>query len=160
MRILKIFVLCFFCASAYSQDTEQQLWNSLQSKMAYGVKGNFQMTKFVSKKSKTFFSEGTFEVSDKNGIIWQIKKPIESTVTMNMDSLRTFFSGDYQSLKERFFVQLLPEKGYQALKLQPKENSMKKVVESVELRVANDELKGCLITWGNKDRTLYEFSVP
>jgi hypothetical protein len=127
--------------------------------MATGVKGNFQMTKYVNKISKTFFSEGEFEISEKNGIAWRTQKPVKSTINMPMDSLRTFFSGDYQSLKNRFDLELSGSKGYNTLKLFPKEKSMKRIVESVELRIAGDELKGCLITWGNKDRAMYEFST-
>jgi hypothetical protein len=128
--------------------------------MATGVKGNFQMTKYVAKISKTFFSEGEFEISEKDGITWQTQKPVKNTVNMSMDSLKTFFSGDYQTLKTRFDLELSNSKGYQALKLFPKEKSVKRVVESVELRIAENELKGCLITWGNKDKAMYEFSVP
>jgi hypothetical protein len=160
MQILKVlpFCLLLFC-SAYSQ-TERELWDSLQAKMTAGVKGNFQMTKYVAKISKTFFSEGNFEVSEKNGIIWETEKPIKSVEKMSMDSLKTFFSGDYKSLKNTFEVELSQKKGEQVLMLQPKERTKKKVVESVELRIVNNELRGCIITWGNKDKTLYEFSVP
>jgi len=160
MPILKIFAFCLICiCSAYSQ-TERDLWDSLQAKMTAGVKGNFKETRYVDKISKVFFSEGNFEISEKNGIAWEVQKPIKITMKIPMDSLKTFFAGDYQSLKNDFEIGLSQNKGEHVLMLLPKEKTKKRYVQSVELRIAENVLRGCIITWGNKDKTLYEFSVP
>jgi hypothetical protein len=159
MQILKILPLCLllFC-SAHSQ-AERELWDSLQTKMAGGVKGSFKETKFV--KEKKFVSEGRFEVSRENGVVFETEKPIKKMVNMSMDSLKTFFSGDFQELKKRFdLAYSFLSGGEWILRMEPKERVVKKEIEYVELRIAGGAIiKTCTIA-RPKERIVYEFSVP
>ena len=163
MQIRKIIFLCLcFAVFAFGAEksAERLIWEKLQKKMEQGISGQFRLTKGVAKISKEFVSQGVFNVSIKDGIIWETEKPFQDKNVFPIKKLQEYFSGNFEELQKKFDLKLKNGEFTDTLSLFPKEKNVKKIITSATLLVKGDYLQNCKIIWANKDYAFYEFMVP
>ena len=147
------------------------------------VHGTFTQKRTVVKIKRTFESSGKFEISQKNGITWDMEKPFASklvisdsgVVQTNADgsktkmasadnvifreiatSMRAVLSGNIAVLENRFDLFFLQQKKGWSVGLLPKEKTIRKAITSIVLE-GDKDLKKVELVDGEGNILTYEF---
>jgi len=147
------------------------------------VSGTFTQKRTVVKIKRTFTSSGKFEISQKNGITWDMEKPFASKLVIsdsgivqtNPDgsktemasadnvifreiatSMRAVLGGNIAVLQNRFELYFLQQKKGWKVGLVPKEKTIQKAIASIVLE-GDKDLKKVELVDGEGNILTYEF---
>lgn len=113
--------------------------------------GQFAQEKHMQLLSMPLKSSGSFAVVKDTGVIWQLEKPVNSTMTITEHGLKgvdiddnramqyvgkllmQLLSGEFSTLEKQFSLQAEIEKEQWQLKLEPRSALIKKAVLSISL---------------------------
>ncbi len=191
----KLLIAIFVCGTALLA-ADAALWKSpakvespeVQKIMqvlsaAETVNGTFTQKRTVVKIKRTFESSGKFEISQKNGITWDMEKPFASKLVItdskivqtNADgsqveiaasdnvifreiaaSMRAILSGNIAVLQNRFDLFFLQKKTGWSVGLVPKEKTIQTAISSIALE-GDQNLKKVELVDGEGNVLTYEF---
>jgi len=147
------------------------------------VNGTFVQKRTVLKIKRTFESSGKFEISQKNGITWDMEKPFASKLVItdskivqtNADgsevemassdnvifreiatSMRAVLGGNLSALEKRFDLYFVQKKNIWNVGLVPKEKMIQSTIASIALE-GDQSLKKVELVDGEGNVLTYEF---
>lgn len=149
------------------------------------ISGSFKQIRTVAKINRSFESTGTFEISEKDGIVWNVEKPFPSMMIVTDSSvlqidadgnrtlvasgdnavfreisrtMRAVFLGNPDALRERFEIYFVRNKknGEWHVGLIPRENVVRSAMRSVELQ-GSKNLRKVVLVDGEGNKLVYEF---
>lgn len=179
---LAIFI--FFLAFGFGENNSafDEVCKNISSQKI--TKGSFKQTKTIRKISRDIKSSGTFIIADGDGILWETQKPFLSAMIIkksgieqinskgkktivssnnnevfsNFSSLMTsLFKGDVETLKKNFDIKFFGTTEKWNINLVPKGNTVKKVIESIEMQ-GNKTIDSMVLNEPSGDFTKYEYS--
>ena len=150
------------------------------------IRGDFKQTKFIAQLNKEFVSNGKFVIANDKGILWNTEKPFPSSLAISetrmiqqnangsrteinandnvvfaqiAKTIQSVFSGSTAKLQAGFHVYFTRNGKNWTVGLIPKEPSVKKAIESIELS-GSTWLDKIRLVDGSKSPLLYELSNP
>ncbi len=173
-----------FAQPADSQKDEEEFARVCQEISSKKItKGDFRQLKFIHRLKREMVSNGIFVISADDGILWQTQKPYFSTMAMTKSAiiqtnakgkksvisaesnatfdqfskvLSSVFMGNAGILTENFEVEFIGSTDNWSINLIPKNSSVKKVVEEIEM-VGKISIDLMTIHEPNGDYIRYEF---
>lgn len=173
-----------FAQPADSQKDEEEFARVCQEISSKKItKGDFRQLKFIHRLKREMVSNGIFVISADDGILWQTQKPYFSTMAMTKSAiiqtnakgkksvisaesnatfdqfskvLSSVFTGNAGVLTENFEVEFIGSTDNWSINLIPKNSSVKKVVEEIEM-VGKISIDLMTIHEPNGDYIRYEF---
>ncbi|MBO7551948.1 MAG: outer membrane lipoprotein carrier protein LolA [Fibrobacter sp.] len=150
------------------------------------VRGDFKQTKFIAQLNREFVSVGNFVIANEKGILWNTEKPFASQLAISetgmvqqnangtrseinakdnvvfaqiAKAIHSIFSGSTAKLQAGFHVFFNRQGKTWTVGLVPKELSVKKTIQSIEL-TGNTWLEQIKLVDGSGSPLLYELSNP
>lgn len=150
------------------------------------VRGNFKQTKFIAQLNREFVSVGNFVIANEKGILWNTEKPFASQLAISetgmvqqnangtrseinakdnvvfaqiAKAIHSIFSGSTAKLQAGFHVFFNRQGKTWTVGLVPRELSVKKTIQSIEL-TGNTWLEQIKLVDGSGSPLLYELSNP
>lgn len=150
------------------------------------VRGNFKQTKFIAQLNREFVSVGNFVIANEKGILWNTEKPFASQLAISetgmvqqnangtrseinakdnvvfaqiAKAIHSIFSGSTAKLQAGFHVFFNRQGKIWTVGLVPRELSVKKTIQSIEL-TGNTWLEQIKLVDGSGSPLLYELSNP
>jgi hypothetical protein len=187
MRLMQVCGLAFGLAWTAIGFAAEDLASGVKARLASPqvLRGQFEQTKVVSGFKKPLLSSGVFLLWRGHGVLWQTRKPFDSTLTIRRDRLLlsqsdgatvyrvdagrepglravnellfALFSGDVTSLQKAFRLEgtLLP-KGEWKLVLLPTDSGLSRVFTRVELE-GGRYVRQVRLAGSNGDTSLIRF---
>lgn len=148
------------------------------------VRGRFTQTKQVTRIKKNFSSYGNFLFSGSDGVLWNVEKPYPSSLIMTKDrliqktaggrtsvmesngnavfqrfadTLQAVFAGRLSSLEQDFSLYFQGTATNWRIGLVPKENAVRSVIKSMEIR-GDDYILSLRLVEASGDLNVYTFS--
>lgn len=150
------------------------------------VRGDFKQTKFIAQLNREFVSVGNFVIANEKGILWNTEKPFASQLAISetgmvqqnangtrseinakdnvvfaqiAKAIHSIFSGSTAKLQAGFHVFFNRQGKTWTVGLVPRESSVKKTIQSIEL-TGNTWLEQIKLVDGSGSPLLYELSNP
>ncbi len=150
------------------------------------VRGDFKQTKFIAQLNREFVSVGNFVIANEKGILWNTEKPFASQLAISetgmvqqnangtrseinakdnvvfaqiAKAIHSIFSGSTAKLQAGFHVFFNRQGKTWTVGLVPRELSVKKTIQSIEL-TGNTWLEQIKLVDGSGSPLLYELSNP
>lgn len=150
------------------------------------VRGDFKQTKFIAQLNREFVSVGNFVIANEKGILWNTEKPFASQLAISetgmvqqnangtrseinakdnvvfaqiAKAIHSIFSGSTAKLQAGFRVFFNRQGKTWTVGLVPRELSVKKTIQSIEL-TGNTWLEQIKLVDGSGSPLLYELSNP
>lgn len=157
--------------------SQQDLVSQLQKPQS--LQGEFTQQRFLKAMSKPMLTGGQFTLVKNQGLLWQMKKPFESTLRVKPDGISQWngsmwvaskqlgqseqislflglLSGDISALSSQFNIMLNGTAQNWQLQLNPNSLLMKQIFAQIAIR-GGDVVKQIEIHEKQGDRTLIEF---
>lgn len=177
---MKLIMVCLFLLGFMPVATTASVISTAANSI---TKTDFVMTKFFSTNGRSFNSFGQAEVSAKQGICWQVQKPIirrwlitqqavtefgsngeKKLIANSEDSLLSFMSTSFaallaqneESLGQDFSITSNPQK--EEIYLRPKRDPLAKIIFSINISLSGSFVKRIKIIELNNSYTSLEFS--
>lgn len=150
------------------------------------VRGDFKQTKFIAQLNREFVSVGNFVIANEKGILWNTEKPFASQLAISetgmvqqnangtrseinakdnvvfaqiAKAIHSIFSGSTAKLQAGFHVFFNRQGKTWTVGLVPRESSVKKTIQSIEL-TGSTWLEQIKLVDGSGSPLLYELSNP
>ena len=150
------------------------------------VRGDFKQTKFIAQLNREFVSVGNFVIANEKGILWNTEKPFASQLAISetgmvqqnangtrseinakdnvvfaqiAKAIHSIFSGSTAKLQAGFHVFFNRQGKTWTVGLVPREPSVKKTIQSIEL-TGITWLEQIKLVDGSGSPLLYELSNP
>jgi hypothetical protein len=150
------------------------------------VRGDFKQTKFIAQLNREFVSVGNFVIANEKGILWNTEKPFASQLAISetgmvqqnangtrseinakdnvvfaqiAKAIHSIFSGSTAKLQAGFHVFFNRQGKTWTVGLVPREPSVKKTIQSIEL-TGSTWLEQIKLVDGSGSPLLYELSNP
>lgn len=150
------------------------------------VRGDFKQTKTIAKLNREFVSFGKFVIANDKGILWDTEKPFASRLAISetgmvqqnangtrseinakdnvvfaqiAKAIHSIFSGSTAKLQAGFHVFFNRQGKIWTVGLVPREPSVKKTIQSIEL-TGSTWLEQIKLVDGSGSPLLYELSTP
>ncbi|WP_295680120.1 outer membrane lipoprotein carrier protein LolA [uncultured Fibrobacter sp.] len=150
------------------------------------VRGDFKQTKFIAQLNREFVSVGKFTIANGNGLLWDTEKPFASQLAITESgmvqqnangtrsevsakdnvvfaqiakTIQSVFSGSTAKLQAGFHVFFDRHGKNWTVGLVPRESSVKKTIQSIELS-GSAWLERIKLVDGSGSPLLYELSNP
>lgn len=150
------------------------------------VRGDFKQTKFIAQLNREFVSVGNFVIANEKGILWNTEKPFASQLAISetgmvqqnangtrseinakdnvvfaqiAKAIHSIFSGSTAKLQAGFHVFFNRQGKIWTVGLVPRELSVKKTIQSIEL-TGSTWLEQIKLVDGSGSPLLYELSNP
>ena len=168
-----------------NEKSKQELSQVLTQVTSYDeVSGDFKQIKTIKKLNREFVSSGTFRISKKSGIVWNMQKPFVSEMTVNDSGIfersangtvktistkdnpvfaqfskviQAVFFGNLSELESRFSLFYEKTPNGSRIGLVPREATIRKVVANIVMDMSAN-LDKVVITDGEGSPVTYEFT--